>query len=119
MKALLCYALLTVVLVALPDIPQVRVGDAQIKPAPVQPELGPQVVFDVLHTEKETRYVAPVGKVVFSLVPVSGPSAHAPLSQGDHMICRMFVLIDEQGFNHVGLRCGSDTFAVKEVWVTP
>ncbi|MHB8503148.1 MAG: hypothetical protein ACYDHE_19675 [Candidatus Acidiferrales bacterium] len=79
------------------------------------PQYGPQVVLKILKSEKGKKRAVPEAIVWFSLTPLTGPTAQAPLSPGDYLLCRDFTLTDEAGGLHIAVRCGDDTYLVDAV----
>jgi hypothetical protein len=77
-------------------------------------EVNQQVVLQVVSNGTEQKLIVPKATVVLRLIPVSGPTAHTPLSRGDNMICRVNDIKDETG-NHAGFKCGSDVYVIASI----
>ena len=74
-----------------------------------------QIALQVVSNGTAEKLVVPKGSVILRLVPVSGPSAKAPLAQGDYMICHPYDFKDDQQIQHSGFRCGSDVYAIMAI----
>jgi hypothetical protein len=76
---------------------------------------GPQVVLTVIDAKGDKRWVVPQATVWFKLEPLGGPTAKAPLSRGDYLLCNDFTMKDQEGGLHVAVRCGEDTYLVEAI----
>jgi hypothetical protein len=80
---------------------------------------GNQVVFTVLKTEGEKKWVLPQAAVWFKLAPLSGPTAKSPLAKDDFLLCQDFTMKDQEGGYHVACRCGEDTYLIEAIGLRP
>jgi hypothetical protein len=82
---------------------------------PTDPKYGTQIAMIVDRTEDTKKIVIPQAIVWYRFAPLSGPTAKAPLSKGDIMLCNAFDMKDQEGGMHIAERCGEDVYLVDSV----
>ena len=81
----------------------------------------PQVVMDYMDRDGDGRYiVVPHGTTILALTPI-GEEKAAPLSRGDHLICRAYndQTINPPDLKFVGFRCGDRKFVLTSLEIKP
>lgn len=79
-----------------------------------------QIVLMVDHSANGEIIVVPKGTTILSLVPVNEDDHYAPLSDGTIMICRAYRMVNPNGSNAIGWKCGFDRYRISGMsWMPP